>query len=251
MTVQLDVLGSSGTYPAPDRPASGYLVSHLSTYVLCDVGFGVFAELVRRMPPDRIDAVILSHRHPDHCADFLALHHALAYGPYEVQGLPVYAAPGVADHIAGFLGAGEGHVLFETFEFHEVGQENHVSVGEMELRFAVTAHPVPTVATRFEAGGRSLVYSADTGPGGGFPGLCEGAAVVMAEASIAGERSLGQFAHHLTATEAGEIAERAGAEALILTHLRPSLDHGLAAAAAGEVFSGRVAVASPGDIYQI
>lgn len=249
--MQLDVLGSSGTYPAPNRPASGYLVSYLSTHVLCDVGFGVFAELARRMSPDRIDAVVLSHRHPDHCADFLALHHALAYGPYEVEGLPVYAAPGVADHIAGFLGAGEGHVLFHTFDFHEVGQENHVKVGDIEIRFAVTAHPVPTVATRFEAGGRSLVYSADTGPGGGFPGLCEGASVVMAEASIPGERDQSHFAHHLTATEAGEIARQAGAEALILTHLRPGLDRESAAAAARAVFDGNVAVASPGDIYQI
>ena len=57
MIVQLDVLGSSGTYPAPDRPASGYLVSHLSTRVLCDVGFGAFAELTRRIAPDQLDAV--------------------------------------------------------------------------------------------------------------------------------------------------------------------------------------------------
>lgn len=249
--MQLDVLGSSGTYPAPDRPASGYLISHGSTHILCDVGFGVFAELVRRVSPDSIDAVVLSHRHPDHCADFLALHHALAYGPYDVEGMPVYAAPGVADHLAGFLGAGDGHVLFRTFDFHEVGQENHVEVGGIELRFAVTAHPVPTVATRFEAGGRSLVYSADTGPGGGFPGLCEGAAVVVAEASIAGERTQDQFAHHLTALEAAEIAQQAGAEALILTHLRPSLNPQLAVEAARSVYAGRVAVASPGDIYQI
>jgi ribonuclease BN (tRNA processing enzyme) len=73
----------------------------------------------------------------------------------------------------------------------------------------------------------------------------------MAEASIPGERNQDQFAHHLTATEAGEIAQRAGAEALILTHLRPSLDRGLAAAAAGEVFAGKVSVAAPGDIYEI
>lgn len=249
--MQLDILGSSGTYPAPDHPASGYLVSNLSTHVLADVGFGVFAELLRRMSPERLDAVVLSHRHPDHCADFLALHHALAYGPYEREGLPVFAAPGVADRIAEFLGAGEGHVLFRTFDFHEVGDDNHVTVGSIDLRFAVTAHSVPTVATRFEAAGRSLVYSADTGPGGGFPSLCRGTSVVMAEASIPEGGDEGQFSHHLTATEAGGIARDAGAEMLILTHLRPSLDAARSAEAAGSVFAGRVAIASPGDVYQI
>ncbi|MCP3995406.1 MAG: MBL fold metallo-hydrolase [bacterium] len=249
--MQLDILGSSGTYPAPDRPASGYLISNLSTHILCDVGFGVFAELLRRMPPDRLDAVVLSHRHPDHCADFLALHHALAYGPFAVTNLPVYAAPGVADRIAEFLGAGEGHVLFRTFDFHEVGEDNHVIVGSIDLRFAVTAHSVPTVATRFEAGGRSLVYSADTGPGGGFPALCRRASVVMAEASIPGERDHHEFAHHLTAAEAGEIARAGEAEMLILTHLRPSLDKQRAGEDAVKAFGGRVAVASPGDVFQI
>lgn len=249
--MQLDVLGSSGTFPLPDRPASGYLVSNLSTHILCDIGFGVFAELMRRMPPDRLDAVVLSHRHPDHCADFLALHHALAFGPFSAGGIPVFAAPGVADRIGDFLGAGEGHVLFDTFDFHEVGAENHVTVGSIDLRFAVTAHSVPTVATRFEAGGRSLVYSADTGPGGGFPDLCEGASVVMAEASMAGTRDEHHFAHHLTAAEAGGIARDAGAEMLILTHLRPSLDPQRSIAEAREVFGGRVAAASPGDVYQI
>lgn len=249
--MKLDVLGSSGTYPVPDRPASGYLVGHGSTQILCDVGFGVMAELQRRMSPDRLDAVVLSHRHPDHCADFLALHHALAYGPFERRGLPVFAAPGLADRIAEFLGAGEGHVLFDIFDFHEVGAENHVTVGEIDLRFAVTAHSVPTIATRFEAGGRSFAYSADTGPGGGFPSLCAGVAVVLAEASIPGERDDHEFAHHLTAREAGEIARDAGAAKLILTHLRPELDWRQARVDAERSFGGPVAVASPGDVYEI
>lgn len=249
--MQLTVLGSAGTYPAPDHPSSGYLVSHMATRILCDVGFGVMSELLRTMSPDGLDAVVLSHRHPDHCADFFALHHALAYGPFERRGLPVYTAPGVAEHIAEFIGAGEGHVLFDIFDFHEVGERNHVPVRDMDLHFAVTAHSVPTVATRFEAGGRALAYSADTGPGGGFPGLCQGAQVVMAEASIPGERGPHEPAHHLTAAEAGEIAREAGAGKLILTHLRPELDRRRSIAEAERVFGGPVVVASPGDVFQI
>ena len=249
--MQLVVLGSMGTYPLPDHPCSGYLVSHQSTRILCDVGFGVMGELLRRMPPTDLDAVVLSHRHPDHCADFLALYHALAYGPFDRRELPVYTAPGVAQHIADFLGAGEGHVLFEVFDFHEVGAENHVKVGAVDMRFAVTAHTVPTVATRFEAEARSLVYSADTGPGGGFPGLCQGAGVVMAEATLAGPRGDHEFAHHLTPAEAGEIARDAGAGRLILTHLRPDLDRRRAIGDAERAFGRPVVAASRGDIYEI
>ena len=247
----LDVLGSAGTYPTADRPASGYLISAGDTRVLCDAGFGAFAELTRRMAPDGLAAVVLSHRHPDHCADFLALHHALAYGPFEVRGLPVFCAPGVAVRLADFLGAGEGHVFFEIFDFHEVGETNHVEVGEIDIRFAVTSHPVPTIASRFEADGRSLTYSADTGPGGGFPELTKGSSVMLCEASLEGERDEHHYIQHLTATEAGAIARDAGVGKLILTHLPPSLNRERSRREAAAAFGGEVAVASPGDVYAI
>ncbi len=249
--MRLDVLGSAGTYPTADRPASGYVVSAGTTHVLCDAGFGTFAELTRRMDPDQLDAVVLSHRHPDHCVDFLALHHALSYGPYQRRGLLVFCAPGVEDRLADFLGAGEGHVFFDVFDFHEVGETNHVTVGSIDLRFAVTSHRVPTIATRFEAAGRSLAYSADTGPGGGYPELCEDADVMLCEASLEGERDDHHFVHHLTATEAGAIAREAGVQKLILTHLPPSLDPERSRSEATSVFGGKVAVASPGDVYEI
>lgn len=247
----LDVLGSSGTYSTPDRPASGYLVTEGATKILCDAGFGTFGELMRRTTPDQLDAVVLSHRHPDHCVDFLALHHAIAHGPYSCSGLPVFCAPGVANRLADFIGAGEGHQFFEIFDFHEVGDNNHVVVGDVDLRFAAGDHSVPTIATRFECAGRSITYSADTGPGGGFPELCAGTTVVLAEASLPGDRADNHYAHHLTAGEAGSIARAAGAEALILTHLRPSLDHEQSIKEARSMFDGRVVIAEPNTVYEI
>jgi ribonuclease BN (tRNA processing enzyme) len=249
--MRLDVLGSAGTYPVADSPASGYLITNGDTKILCDAGFGTFAELTRRIDPDQLDAVVLSHRHPDHCVDLLALHHALAYGPFQRRGLPVFCAPGVGTRFAEFLGAGEGHIFFDVFDFHEVGETNHVVVGSIDLRFAVTAHSVPTIATRFEAASRSLTYSADTGPGGGFPELASKSNVLLCEASIAGERDEHHFVHHLTASEAGEIAKTAGAQKLILTHLPPNLNRQRSLAAAKAAFGGETAVASPGDIYVI
>lgn len=249
--MRLDVLGCSGTYPLSGKPASGYLVSHDRTQILCDAGFGTFAELTRRIDPGALDAVVLSHRHPDHCADFMALHHALAFGPYRRKALPVFCAPGVEAKIADFLGAGEGHVLYDIFEFHEVGETNHVEIGPFYLRFAVTAHSVPTIATRFDAGGRSLTYSADTGPGGGFPELALRSNVVLCEASIQGERDEHHFVHHLTATEAAQTARAAEVEKLILTHLPPTLDPEQALDEAAMVLGDAVVLASPGDVYEI
>ena len=43
--MRLTVLGSSGTWPTPGRPASGYLISHEGTRVWVDAGPGTFMAL--------------------------------------------------------------------------------------------------------------------------------------------------------------------------------------------------------------
>jgi ribonuclease BN (tRNA processing enzyme) len=74
---------------------------------------------------------------------------------------------------------------------------------------------------------------------------------MLCEASIEGERGDHHFVHHLTATEAGQIAQEAEVETLILTHLPPSLDKAQSVAMAREVFEGTVELASPGDVFEV
>ena len=68
---------------------------------------------------------------------------------------------------------------------------------------------------------------------------------------IEGQRDEHHFVHHLTAAEAGAIARDGGVGMLILTHLPPSLDVERSRAEAAKAFGGEVAVASPGDVYEI
>ena len=221
--MDLTVLGSSGSCAVPGNPGSGYLVSHEATNIWCDAGPGTFMALMAHVDPGLIDAVVLSHVHPDHCADLLAFFGYLAHGPGGPVPIPVYLPDGVVEPIAAFLGAGPRHALFRTFDFRLVDVSDVAVVGDVELRFAVAHHPVPTLAVRFSAGGRSLAYSADTGPGGGFPELASGADVVLVEATLTGRRHPDSYQYHLYAEEAGALAARSGAR-LIVTHLSPTVD---------------------------
>ncbi|MGH3539116.1 MAG: MBL fold metallo-hydrolase, partial [Pseudonocardiaceae bacterium] len=65
----LTVLGCSGSVPGPESPASGYLLRAGDTSVLLDLGNGTFGALQRYLDPFTLDGLILSHLHPDHCAD--------------------------------------------------------------------------------------------------------------------------------------------------------------------------------------
>ena len=72
--MKVHVTGSSGTFPVPGRPASGFLIEQGSTHIWCDAGSGTFTSLP--VGSDLVDAVVISHQHPDHSADLLIAFHA-------------------------------------------------------------------------------------------------------------------------------------------------------------------------------
>ena len=187
--MELTVLGSSGGCPGPGNPASGYLIRQDDTVVWLDAGSGTFQALMEHVDPAAIDAVVISHVHTDHCADLVALYGYLAYGPSGTIPVPVYVPEGVVGPIAAFVRAEGEHVFFMTLDFRTVGDGDSATIGGLDVTFATTNHPVPTLASRFEANGRTLAYSGDTGPGGGYPRLARGVDVALCEATLQGERT--------------------------------------------------------------
>ena len=103
MGMRLTVLGSSGGYPAPGNPSSGFFLEHGAAKLWIDAGNGTFAELQRLAHFTGIDALVLSHVHADHCADVFPLHVAIRYGEHAGLRLPLYCPPGVRETLAKLL----------------------------------------------------------------------------------------------------------------------------------------------------
>ncbi len=241
--MDLWVLGANGTYPTAGRPTAGYLLSHDETRVWIDAGSGTFGGLLELMDPVDLDALIISHLHVDHCADVFPLYHYLRFGPVEREPLPLILPAGAVDRLDSFLDSGGGSHLADAFDLVTPGTAP-LERGSMTLRFGSADHPVPTLQVRVEAGGRSFAYSADTGTGSKLTSLAGGANTLLCEASFQGSDK--PAPHHLTASEAGEIAEKAGVERLILTHLMPTLDPQQSITEAAAHFGGDVMMAGPG-----
>lgn len=242
--MRLRVIGSNGTYPTPGRPASGHLVTSGTTTVLLDCGPGVFPGLLALgVVPD---AIVISHHHHDHCLDLLPLFNWLRFTAAERWGIPVFAPTGVIDRLAAMAGAGPGHDFHRALPSRIVAPGDHAEIGEVALRFAKVVHPVPAVAVRVSATEGSITYSGDTGPGGDLAALAEGSDLLLCEATFQGEPTADRYPYHLFALEAGAVAEAAGVDRLVLTHLSPTLEPEVSVAEAGGTFGGRVIHADPG-----
>jgi ribonuclease BN (tRNA processing enzyme) len=220
--VKLTIVGCSGSGPGPKSPASSYLVEHDGFTLLLDLGNGAFGPLQGFIDPAGIDAVFLSHLHADHCLDVapFVVWHRYA-GPSERSLVPLYAPVGAERRLALAYDI-DGDGLTDVFDFIPVGP-GKFSLGPFAVTLARTAHPVECYAIRLEAGGRSLVYTADTGPSQRVVELARGADVLLAEAAHPPGPDL-PGGLHLTGREAAEHAVAAGVRRLLLTHIPAWVD---------------------------
>ncbi len=249
--VRFTVLGSSGTYPTPTNPASSYLVETERTSIWCDAGSGGFQALASVTDPTAIDAIVISHRHPDHCVDLFAAFHALTYRPEPVRGVPLFAHRSVIEHVLGFLDAGSDHVIHSTFDITCVEADRRWSVGDVAIRAVAMDHSVPTLGFEFESAGRRVFYTADTGADGAWVDEVGPVDLLVSEASFQGDDGEGGYRQHLTAGQAGRIASRIEATRLVLTHIPPHLDP-LTSVREAEMTHGRTVMAAvPGATYEV
>ena len=153
----LTVLGCSGSFPGPENACSGYLVRSGGTSVWLDAGPGTLANLQTHIGLPDVDALIVSHHHPDHWSDIEGFFVACRY-VIGRSGIPVYAPRGLESLLR------VGPSTNPTFEWHHITDGSTVKIGGMTFTFSRTDHIYETLAVRVDEGGRSLGYSADTGP---------------------------------------------------------------------------------------
>jgi ribonuclease BN (tRNA processing enzyme) len=231
----LTVLGCSGTYPGAGGACSGYLVRSPGASLVVDLGGGTLANLQRHVAIGEVDAVVLSHVHPDHWLDLPVLRNAMRY-VLGIEGLPVY---GTAETwLMAEVLIGE---LTPTLLWHNVDESSVIEVGDQLVRFSRTDHPVETLAVRVDSGGRSLLYSADTGAGWDPGTTGVDVDLMVCEASLQPEHE-GQV-QHLSARQAGKLARTLGAGRLVVTHVVPDVEPEIQRDQAEEAFGGPVELA--------
>jgi len=261
--MELTVLGCSGSGPGPQSPSSGYLVRTGGGSLVMDLGNGTLGALHRYLDPFDLDALLLSHLHPDHCADVASLvvyrryHPAPPYPPAG-QRLPVYGPVEAADRLAAQYGASAAERgdedLTDVLEFQVITDETDTEVAGCRVRTRRTVHPCESYAIRVEYGGRSLAYSGDTGACESLVELSRDVDVLLCEATWPQVGPHGEAQPegvHLSGREAGEHAAAAGVGRLLLTHIPMWYDAAVLLAEAKSAFDGPVELVSAGASYDV
>jgi ribonuclease BN (tRNA processing enzyme) len=253
VSAKVTVVGCSGSYPGPQSPASCYLLEADEggrTYrILLDLGNGALGHLHRYADPLTIDAVFLSHLHADHCLDMCGYYVMRKYHPTGPQPrIPVWGPEDTPGRMARAYDLPLNPGMTGEFDFRAHGDP--VRIGPFLVRAMPVVHPVAAFATSVTVGGRSLVYSGDTGPCKELTAFAAGADVLLCEASFRdGETNPPDL--HMTGSECGATALAAGVGRLVLTHVPPWHDPQAAYAEARTTWEGPLDIAVAGMVIDL
>ena len=219
MTLAVTILGSSGIYGTPPRAASGYLVEVDGAQLWLDAGAGTWRNLLMLCDYPSIDGVLLTHRHPDHTTDVFQALHARQYGQTQpLSPIPLWAPAETIEVLRNY-----SPEISKSFDLQEVSDDRTIAFDGATVSFVRMAHPPVTFGVRVEHRGKVFAYSADSGLEADFETLARSADLFVCEATF--QDADDPWTGHLSASQAGSLAAKAGVARLVLTHLPPGRDH--------------------------
>jgi ribonuclease BN (tRNA processing enzyme) len=245
--MRLSVVGAGPAYT--DRPGAtgaAYLVELDGSSLLLDLGQGSFPRLAGLVDPATLEAVVISHLHPDHFIDLVALRHYLRWE--EPRRRVRVIAPAGLDERLDALHAEPGFAA-AALDI-EVLSEGRQIVGPFDLESAPVHHTDSSFGFRVSPAAAGddtpgLVYSGDCGRAQDLDALARPGDVLLTEVSF-GPGPVVPGAEHLDGPAVGELASRVRAARVLLTHVQMGFDRDETVASVRARFDGPVELVDPG-----
>ncbi|MDR7485348.1 MAG: MBL fold metallo-hydrolase [Armatimonadota bacterium] len=250
------VLGSSTAVVTAERDNTALAFRMEGASVLVDCPGSPGLKLRRAgIDPLDLDAVVITHTHPDHVYGLPSLVHNLRLLGRRTA-LPVFAQAGDLDRIGRLLavfGLDTSAAFVDLRPIIADGATPFWEHAGHRLYALPVDHGVPACAVRWDsAAGARAVYSSDTRPMEALATFGRGAALLIHEATFSdAEAERARASGHSTAGDAGRIADLAGARRLLLVHLTDEADPAQWTAEARKTFGGPVEVPDDGAVYAL
>lgn len=230
-----DHLGATG---------AAYLLRHADGSILLDLGQGSFPRLAHELEPGTLDAILVSHLHPDHFVDLVPLRHYLRWHLSPRGRVRVLGPAGLTARLDGLHDEPGFSAAALDIEELSVGVR---SIGPFTVETALVTHTNESYGMRVSVGdGPGLVYSGDCGRADDLAGLLRRGDVLLSEVSF-GAGPVPNDAAHLAGPDVGRLAAAGGAQAVLLTHVLMGRDRAETIASVQAIYDGPVRFVEPGD----
>ena len=165
--MRITVLGSGTCELRPERSSPAYWLQAGGLGIMLDLGQGAWKRLLDSgRQAAEVDAVIISHPHPDHMADLIPLLFALKYDPELAARarISLLAHTGLEPLLTALNQAWSNWLTRRRRCSPGVGWTpgDRTQLGEMSIATTAAVHHPHSLAWRLEADGRSLVYLGDS-----------------------------------------------------------------------------------------
>ncbi len=241
--MKLDVIGAGPAYT--DRPGAtgaAYLLRHEGTSLLLDLGQGSFPRLAGVLDPATLDAILISHLHPDHFIDLVALRHYLRWGQPRRR-VRVVGPEGLDTRLDSLHDEPGFSAQALDVEILALGL---MAVGACTIEVARVTHTASSFAFRVSTGpGPGLVYSGDCGRADDLDALVRAGDALLCEVSF-GPGPVVAGVEHLDGPAVGELARRVRAGRVLLTHIQMGYDRPATLDSVQARFGGLVEFVDPG-----
>ena len=248
--MQLTVIGSGTAALRAERGLSGYVLRNDEELYLLDGGSGTLKKCAEAgISYKAIDKIFYTHLHPDHTTDLVPFLFATKHTPgfLRTNKLEIYGPVGFTEFfrkVTDVYGVGLTEVDYEL-ETTEMSRDR-LTFEDLRVETNLMQHAKNAIGYRFTADNRVFVYSGDTDYCEEIIALARDADLLLLECSFPDHMKV---AGHLTPTEAGRVAQKAGAKRLLLTHLYPPCDEEDILTACRRGYDGRVELAY--DLMQV
>lgn len=254
--MRVTIVGCSGSFAGPASPASCYLVQAeqegRTWSIVLDIGAGALGALQRHIDPRSLDAVVLSHLHPDHCIDLCGLYVVQKYHPDGASPpLPVYGPTGSGKRMSEAYGLDDPHAMDTEFDYRDFVDRRPVVIGPFTVTPFAVNHPIEAYGVRVEADGAVLAYTGDTDVCDALTPLMTGADLVLADSAFVEGRDTARGIHMNGAQCAQAAVAAGGVRRLMLTHIPAWNDPQVCRSQAAAHWPGAVELAEPDATYAL
>jgi ribonuclease Z len=218
----ITILGTANAVPDKNHENTHLWVDAGDRKILIDCAGNPIVRLEQAgIDPRSVTDVILTHFHPDHVSGLPLLLLDL-WLLERKDSLHIYGLNAVIDRIYAMMnlydwGSWEG---FYPVVFHRLPDNEQMPLMDLEsikIWASPLCHSIPSIGLRLQFPTGTLCYSSDTAPCEALVKLAEGVTLLIHEAT-------GEGTGHTSPEEAGEIAQRAGTQQLVLIHYPPGED---------------------------